>query len=66
LTLSLHPLSVAELGVDFQLEHSLQYGQLPSVYTETDPKKYLEAYVKTYLEEEIRQEGLKELKTLLT
>jgi len=55
---SMHPLSVAELRDDFRLEHSLKYGQLPSVYTETDPKKYLEAYVKTYLEEEIRQEGL--------
>jgi len=58
LTLSMHPLSVAELGDDFRLEHSLKYGQLPSVYTEADPKKYLEAYVRTYLEEEIRQEGL--------
>jgi len=58
LTLSMHPLSAAELGGDFRLEHSLKYGQLPSVYKEADPKKYLEAYVKTYLEEEIRQEGL--------
>ena len=58
LTLSMHPLSVAELEDDFRLEHSLRYGQLPSVYTEADPKKYLEAYVRTYLEEEIRQEGL--------
>jgi predicted AAA+ superfamily ATPase len=58
LTLSMHPLSVAELGNDFRLEHSLRYGQLPSVYKEADPKKYLEAYVRTYLEEEIRQEGL--------
>jgi len=58
LTLSMHPLSVAELGDDFRLDHSLRYGQLPSVYAEADPKKYLEAYVKTYLEEEIRQEGL--------
>lgn len=31
---------------------------MPSVYTEADPKKYLEAYIRTYLEEEIRQEGL--------
>ena len=59
LTFSMHPLSVAELGADFRLEHSLKFGQLPSVYTEADPQKYLEAYVKTYLEEEIRQEGLK-------
>ena len=58
LTLSMHPLSVPELGDDFRLDHSLRYGQLPSVYAEADPKKYLEAYVKTYLEEEIRQEGL--------
>lgn len=58
LTLSMHPFSAAELGNDFQLDHSLRYGQLPSVYTEADPKKYLEAYVRTYLEEEIRQEGL--------
>jgi len=58
LTLSMHPLSVAELGGDFRLGHSLRYGQLPSAYTEADPQKYLEAYVKTYLEEEIRQEGL--------
>jgi predicted AAA+ superfamily ATPase len=58
LTLSMHPFSVAELGNDFQFDHSLRYGQLPSVYTEADPKKYLEAYVRTYLEEEIRQEGL--------
>lgn len=58
LPLSMHPLSVAELGNDFRLEHSLKYGQLPSVYAQTEPKKYLEAYVKTYLEEEIRQEGL--------
>jgi predicted AAA+ superfamily ATPase len=58
LTLSMHPFSVAELGHDFQFDHSLRYGQLPSVYTEADPKKYLEAYLRTYLEEEIRQEGL--------
>lgn len=58
LTLSMHPLSVSELGSDFRLEHSLQYGQMPSVYTQPEPKKYLEAYVKTYLDEEIRHEGL--------
>jgi len=58
LTYSLHPLTATELEKDFKLEHSLLYGQLPSVYTESDSKKYLESYVKTYLEEEIRQEGL--------
>jgi predicted AAA+ superfamily ATPase len=58
LALPMHPLSVAELGGDFRLEHFLKYGQLPSVGTEADPQKYLEAYVRTYLEEEICQEGL--------
>ncbi|MEM7816495.1 MAG: ATP-binding protein [Candidatus Aenigmatarchaeota archaeon] len=58
LTYFLHPLTASELGDDFNLAHSLKYGQLPCVYTEEDPKKYLESYVKTYLEEEIRQEGL--------
>ncbi len=58
LTYSLHPLTAIELGKDFNLEHSLKYGQLPCSYTESNPKGYLESYVKTYLEEEIRQEGL--------
>ncbi|MBU1121919.1 MAG: ATP-binding protein [Candidatus Omnitrophota bacterium] len=58
LTYSLHPLTAVELSNDFNLNHSLQYGQLPSVYIESDPKAYLESYVKTYLEEEVRQEGL--------
>ncbi len=58
LTYSLHPLTVSELRQDFNLTHSLRYGQLPCVYTEADPRGYLESYVKTYLEEEVRQEGL--------
>ena len=58
LTYSLHPLTAAELGNNFNLSHSLKHGGLPSVYVEEDPKKYLESYVKTYLEEEIQQEGL--------
>lgn len=58
LTYSLHPLTARELGQDFNLAHSLRYGQLPCAYTESDPKGYLESYVKTYLEEEVRQEGL--------
>ncbi|MDP3790100.1 MAG: ATP-binding protein [Candidatus Omnitrophota bacterium] len=58
LTYSMHPLTAGELGKDFDLARSLKFGQLPSAYNESDPKKYLESYVKTYLEEEIRQEGL--------
>ncbi|MDD5433797.1 MAG: ATP-binding protein [Nitrospira sp.] len=58
LTYSMYPLTVMELGKDFNLSHSLRYGQLPCVYTEENPKHYLESYVKTYLDEEVRQEGL--------
>ncbi len=58
LTLSFHPLTVPELGGDFRMDHSLRYGQLPSVYVEQNPAAYLESYVHTYLQEEVRQEGL--------
>lgn len=58
LTLYMHPLTAAELGNDFLLTRALQYGHLPSVFHEHDPKRYLESYVTTYLREEIQQEGL--------
>ncbi len=57
-TYHLYPLTAAELGKDFDLQHALQWGSLPSTYTQTDPAKYLHAYVQTYLREEIQQEGL--------
>ncbi len=57
-TYGMHPLTAVELGKDFNLEHSLKYGHMPCAYTEPDPKRYLESYVRTYLEEEVRQEGL--------
>jgi uncharacterized protein len=58
LTLSMFPLTAAETGPDFDLGRALAFGQLPSVYSEENPKKYLESYVRTYLEEEVKQEGL--------
>jgi predicted AAA+ superfamily ATPase len=58
LTLAMHPLTASELGSDFNLEKSLRAGHLPAAYTQPDPEKYLASYVKTYLEEEVRQEGL--------
>jgi predicted AAA+ superfamily ATPase len=58
LTFFMHPFTAVELKSDFNLEYCLEYGQLPSVYVENEPKEYLEAYVKTYLEQEIYQEGL--------
>jgi len=58
LNYSMHPLTAIELGKDFDLNHSLMFGNLPSVYVESNPKGYLESYIKTYLQEEIQQEGL--------
>ncbi len=55
---NMYPLVAQEIGDDFNLEHALTYGLLPSAVTHTDPKKYLESYVQTYLREEVLQEGL--------
>lgn len=58
LTFFMHPLTAAELGKDFSLSHAIKYGQLPTTFTEPDPRQYLESYVTTYLREEVQQEGL--------
>lgn len=54
----MHPLTIQELKEQFNLERSLKYGHLPAVFSESDPKAYLDAYVNTYLREEVLQEGL--------
>lgn len=58
LTYFMHPLTAVEAGKDFRLEQAIRCGQLPSIYREPHPKKYLESYVQTYLREEVQQEGL--------
>ena len=58
LTLAMHPLCASEMGSDFDLRASLRHGLLPAVGTEPDPRRYLDSYVRTYLDQEIRQEGL--------
>ncbi|MBI4604404.1 MAG: ATP-binding protein [Planctomycetes bacterium] len=58
LTMGMYPLTCLELEADFDLKRSLRFGQLPSAYVEDDPQAYLESYVKTYLKEEVQQEGL--------
>lgn len=58
LTYHLYPLTALELGVDFSLKHALQVGLLPAAVTHEDPERYLSSYVKTYLREEVLQEGL--------
>lgn len=54
----MHPLIAQEIGPIFNFNHALQYGLLPTCVTESDPKKYLETYVQTYLREEVLQEGI--------
>ena len=58
LTYHMHPLTARELGSDYHLEHSLIYGQLPSVYTKPQPQAYLRTYIDTYIRQEVMQEGL--------
>lgn len=59
-TYHMYPLTVQELADDFDLVTAVNYGMLPSVYDndiELAPK-YLSSYTKTYLYEEVMQEGL--------
>lgn len=55
---AMHPLTSRELGKDFDLQHSLRYGQLPRAYAESNPTEFLKTYVSIYLREEVQQEGL--------
>ena len=43
---------------DFDLSRYLRYGGLPAVYLSAHPEEELDAYVNTYLKEEILAEGL--------
>jgi predicted AAA+ superfamily ATPase len=51
------PLIYKEI-TDFNLERYLHYGGLPAVYLSEYPEEELDAYVNTYLKEEILAEGL--------
>ena len=55
------PLSPLEMREDFQLEAALRFGQLPlsaTAASTNDRIEFLDAYVETYLREEIWQEAL--------
>jgi predicted AAA+ superfamily ATPase len=59
LTLSMEGLSAAELGVDFDLDLTLNWGLLPFVLNAPGhAAEILSAYVNTYLKEELQAEGL--------
>ncbi|MBD3335067.1 MAG: DUF4143 domain-containing protein [Candidatus Eisenbacteria bacterium] len=54
----LHPLTYPELGERFSLSAMASRGLLPSIYLSDDPQADLEAYVGTYLQQEIVAEGV--------
>lgn len=53
----LHPLTYQELGERFDLSEMASRGLLPSIYFSEDPSADLEAYVGSYLQQEIVAEG---------
>ena len=59
-TYYMYPLTFQELKKDFKLSNALNFGMLPKIYDDeiSQAKKYLNAYTKTYLYEEVMQEGL--------
>lgn len=57
-TYHMYPLTAYEMGSEFNLELALKYGMLPTVYKDSDPLEYLASYVETYLEQEVKAEGL--------
>ena len=56
-TYHLYPLTAVEAGADFSLKRALVHGQLPTVYTQPDPDRYLASYVESYLRQEVIEEG---------
>jgi uncharacterized protein len=58
LTRTMYPLVPDELGRDFDLDEVLRFGSLPIVWDADSKKETLEAYVQTYLKEEIQAEAL--------
>lgn len=57
----LHPLTVRELGADFDLDRVLAHGTLPGIYREPSPEARtagLRSYTDSYLREEVQAETL--------
>ncbi len=61
LTRTLFPLTIREIGYSVEIEKLLRFGQMPaSINAPNDELRedFLEAYVRTYLQEEIKAEAL--------
>lgn len=57
LSYQMYPLTVSEMGDDFNLSTNLTKGTLPIAQLD-GYQEYLKSYIKTYLDQEIQQEGL--------
>jgi predicted AAA+ superfamily ATPase len=55
---SMHPFVPEELGGQFNLEETFQYGLLPIIWDSVDKQETLSAYAHLYLKEEIQAEAL--------
>ncbi|MXW48387.1 MAG: ATP-binding protein [Gammaproteobacteria bacterium] len=55
---TMHPLTPNELGDDFNLDVALDTGTIPLVWVADEQRQVLESYVRLYLREEVRAEGL--------
>lgn len=53
-----HPLLMREMKDSFDLARALEFGTIPSIYLSSQPRLDLEAYLGTYLRQEIMAEGL--------
>lgn len=55
---TMHPFIPQELGDDFSIDQTLQFGTIPVVWESPNKELTLEAYVQRYLKEEIQAEAL--------
>jgi predicted AAA+ superfamily ATPase len=53
-----YPLTVNEIGPDCDLKKALHFGLLPKAYTEESPESFLKSYLQTYIDLEVKLEGL--------
>lgn len=53
----LYPLVSKEIP-DFDIDHAVNYGMIPSHYLAKNPSRRLAAYIEVYLKEEIKEEAL--------
>ncbi|MBK7960309.1 MAG: ATP-binding protein [Bdellovibrionales bacterium] len=52
------PLNFHELGNEWNLDKAIHFGTLPVVYRSEDPIEDLDSYIQTYIEAEIKSEGI--------